>query len=236
MNHEWQVKSPRLFASSTSEDHATFFARFGNHFPKNSPDYLQIKLAYILSKHGHRDQPRKETVAGVPIRYFEHPRDVALLIWDELEYRDKDAVILGLTHDCDEDSKDIDLIFLGYYFGDGIRYSLGLLSNKDFKDDPGGLQKYVNRILVHQFDYWKVLLVKCADILSNIRSWPDREAGEKQLATKIPAYLPIIEALHESACIRAEEEELSVAHKLRALIHGALREQCEKFNLPMPIF
>jgi hypothetical protein len=43
---------------------------------------LDIDLAYTLSKYVHRAQVRMETntLTGQPLRYFEHPRRVALIL------------------------------------------------------------------------------------------------------------------------------------------------------------
>ena len=65
--------------------------------PYFSPtDQLDIKLAYVLAKFGHRAQFRKEEVNGKPLRYFEHVRRTAIILMDDMKIMDRDMIITCL--------------------------------------------------------------------------------------------------------------------------------------------
>lgn len=82
---------------NTKENRETFIARLTRKF--NKEDIDEIMLAYDLSKEGHRTHKR-----DTGERYFEHPRAGVLIILDELNWYDKDAIIAFLLHDTGEDT------------------------------------------------------------------------------------------------------------------------------------
>ncbi|MBX4189897.1 hypothetical protein KW791_01185 [Candidatus Parcubacteria bacterium] len=226
--HEWTVKQPPLMASSATENREKLFARLESFL---SFEYmLEVKMAYILSKEGHRGQPRKQKVAGVPIRYFEHIRDVVLILVDELGIYEISLILTLFLHDCPEDSELVKLPLIRKYFGANVADKVALLTN-DFGSSPEGLKKYVKRMINARNQ--PVLLAKGCDILANVRTWPDKEMAIRQLATKIPAY----KAIGEAVCAQAARDyEAIAAQKVRRLIIEALQKKCSEFGLQAPAF
>src|SRR3990170_8757988 len=62
-------------------------------------DMRYVRAAYQLSKGAHRNQKRD---GGR--RYFDHPREVALILMKELKIGDWKVIVLGLLYDTLEDS------------------------------------------------------------------------------------------------------------------------------------
>jgi len=95
---EYLIIDPELAAEAAEikENRARFMARF-----KELPEEKQkeIEWAYDLSKESHRPQVR---ASGE--RYFEHPRNVALILADECGIKEPNLIIAGLLHDSVEDS------------------------------------------------------------------------------------------------------------------------------------
>lgn len=60
---------------------------------------MSVDMAYDLAKESHRPQVR-----DTGERYFEHLRDVALILIDECNIKDSDLIIAALLHDSIEDS------------------------------------------------------------------------------------------------------------------------------------
>lgn len=65
-----------------------------------SDDIRMVDFAYDLTKSAHRHQRRD----GGNIRYFEHPRAVALILMDEVEVYDSEMICAALLHDVAEDT------------------------------------------------------------------------------------------------------------------------------------
>jgi (p)ppGpp synthase/HD superfamily hydrolase len=107
----------------STENKASFFARLeGQVLPS---ELVKIQTAYMIAKHAHRAQERKEHGKdGKPLRYFEHVRRVALIVLDERdmkfpvypEWRWED-VCAALLHDTIEDTVDITAEILEELFG-----------------------------------------------------------------------------------------------------------------------
>jgi len=80
-----------------TENRQRFLDRLAGHF--SIEDMRLIEYAYDLSKEAHRTHVRDSGE-----RYFEHPREGALIIIDELKLYDRDLIIAFLLHDTGEDS------------------------------------------------------------------------------------------------------------------------------------
>ena len=75
-------------------------------FNMTSDNLSRTMYAYQLSKYAHRGQSRDDGT-----RYFEHPKNVALILIVELGIYDHEMIIVALLHDSEEDS---------FIFGDGL--------------------------------------------------------------------------------------------------------------------
>lgn len=166
------------------ENIETFFARLD---PWMAPsDLLKVRLAYLLSKNGHRHQFRKELDAeGEPVRYFEHPRRVAIFLIDVLGVRDPDSIIVALLHDALEDTR-ITQEMLEFCFGKGVTQSIKLLSKLHPKD------LYYERLST--FGNIRDWGVKCSDRADNLSHMENctPEFIAKQLKETKEKVLPIL--------------------------------------------
>ena len=170
------------------ENKHTFQARIK---PSFSPSIqMNIKLAYVLAKFGHRSQTRKELVDGRPMRYFEHVRRVALIVMDELKIMDSSMIIGALLHDSLEDTQDITAELIEYTFGEEVIELVALLS----KIPKEG---YHERLFT--CNKWKALALKLCDRLDNLRSLmvpgTTLEFQKKQIKETKEIYYPLFDKL-----------------------------------------
>lgn len=176
----------------TTENKETFFNRI-KPFLAGS-DEQDIRLAYYLAKYGHRAQLRKEMVDGKPLRYFEHPRRVAIVVMDELKMVRKDMIIPALLHDSLEDTEDLTPELLEHSFGSDITAMIKILSKVP-------KEGYHERLMM--CTDWRPLTIKACDRLDNLRSLmvhgtkPDFQ--KRQIAETKEKYYPMLERLQELA-------------------------------------
>jgi (p)ppGpp synthase/HD superfamily hydrolase len=172
------------------ENRASFFARLEPAIPPAA--LLRIRLAYIVAKGGHRHQVRSELdEAGVPIRYFEHPRAATLILIDELEIIDPELICADLLHDGPEDTHDLTPELIEEFWGPAVAAMVMLVTN-----NGAGYEK---RLLA--YGDWKTLTVKLCDRLHNLRTIkavsPARRA--RKLAETRELYYPLFARLLELA-------------------------------------
>lgn len=170
------------------ENKETFQARLK---PRFSPAIqLDIKLAYVLAKFGHRAQVRKELTEGKPTRYFEHVRRVALILMDEMKIWDSDMIIAALLHDSIEDCVDLTPELLEHNFGPDVVGMIKILSKVP-------KEGYIDRL--DNCHDWRVLALKACDRLDNLRSLmvpgTSLEFQKKQIQETKEKYFPIFDRL-----------------------------------------
>ena len=142
------------------ENKETFQKRLRPYFSPSTQ--LDIKLAYVLAKFGHRAQKRKELDDnGNPIRYFEHVRRVALVLMDDMKIMDETMIKAALLHDALEDTEDLTAELLEHSFGIETVNIIKLLSKCPKEGYHERLARCTN---------WKVLAIKACDRLDNLRS------------------------------------------------------------------
>lgn len=136
-----------------------------------SEDILQVQKAYWLSKNAHRVQKPRDTGE----RYFEHPREVALLLIEH-GYKDKNILTKALLHDVIEDTNTPVQIVVDL-FGHNIWQGLSLLSKVIPVFDPvtGEISgRHKKPIEEYYAEISKadpsIQAVKIADRLHNLRS------------------------------------------------------------------
>jgi len=163
----------------------TFFARITPWMPPS--DIMGIQIAYSLSKGGHRHQIRKKELdtSGNPIRYFNHPRRVAIYLLDILGIRDPAMIIASLHHDNLEDSKRITEAMVEHLYGRDVVQLVKLLSK---------LRKegYFERL--YTFGNWRTWTIKVADRIDNLRSIGtlDKAFQVKQRKETLEFIVPLI--------------------------------------------
>lgn len=138
---------------------------FFNRLSCLTPSQLQyVKTAYIFSKFGHRHQNRKElNNYGEPLRYFEHPRRVALICIDEASIIDPEIVQTCLLHDTLEDTEDVDAQIIEHTFGTKVCSMILALTKTDYNKS-----NYVDNL--YNVSNPDIILVKMFDRLDNLRS------------------------------------------------------------------
>ena len=152
---------------------------------------LDIGLAYILAKYAHRAQVRKEKdEKGELVRYFEHPRRVALILIDELHIVLPEMIIAALLHDGIEDTREITPASLERYFGPEVTTIVRQLSKVP-------KEGFAERLL--NLGNWKALVLKACDRLDNLRSLSAGTVDfqRKQIRETKEVYYPIFARLLE---------------------------------------
>jgi GTP pyrophosphokinase len=170
-----------------SENREAFFKRL---YPFFTPSELkEIELAYILAKHGHRKQFRKELDEhGDPVRYFEHVRRATLIGIVEAKIVRLDTVIATILHDGPEDTRDLTPDMIEHCFGRDICSIIKPLT----KDPKEG---YHDRLLM--CTDWRVYFAKGCDRLDNLRSLGETsiEFQRKQVAETKDRYYRIFDRM-----------------------------------------
>lgn len=119
-----------------------------------------IEAAYFFSKYAHRGQYRDDGVT----RYFDHPRAVAWILFNEFHIHDWRVIVIALLHDMIEDSFIMTEDRLEINFGRevtlGVRY---MTHDKAMTDDM-----YWHRF--HEVENWLCLVNKLGDRLHNLRT------------------------------------------------------------------
>jgi GTP pyrophosphokinase len=153
--------------------------------PLMPPGHLEkVETAYVFAKYGHRNQWRD----GRRVRYFEHPKAVAVILIDELRITDWTDIVLALLHDTVEDSYILSWRRIELNFGEAVTRGLKLLT----KRPKNG---YIDRLSRHASV--KVLMVKLADRLHNLRTLGSCSRGKqrKQIIETREKYIPLADHL-----------------------------------------
>lgn len=173
------------------ENRESFFKRLEPFFVPST--LLDVQLAYTLAKFGHRAQTRKETDAeGVPVRYFEHVRRVALVLIDEVKIIDPTMIIAALLHDGIEDTRDLTPEMIEHVFGPDVTSIVKTLSKVP-------KEGYLERFFVST-DFRPFLLKGC-DRLDNLRSLTQAsvEFQTRQVLETQSKYYPLFDRMVELA-------------------------------------
>lgn len=153
--------------------------------PKLFPRELEhIETAYRFSKYGHRTQFRD----GKVVRYFEHPKAVALILIDELRITNWQTIVIALLHDVLEDSYLLTPYRVEYNFGKLVARGVKLLTKKPKRG-------YFRRLLRQATP--QLILIKLCDFLHNLRTLGScsPEKQRKQINEAREKYLPLADLL-----------------------------------------
>lgn len=196
------------------ENKETFFKRLEPFFAPSV--LLDIKLAYIMAKHGHRDQFRKELdPTGAKVRYFEHVRRVALVLFDEGKCTRPEMIIACLLHDGIEDTRDLTAEMIEHTFGADVCSIVKILSKAP-------KEGYIERL--HVCKDWRPLLIKACDRLDNLRSLSgptiSSEFKERQIKETREKYVPIFHKMLDYVPTKCRQD----AMKLVSMIDEQLFE------------
>ena len=166
-----------------------------------------LNRAYVYAMHQHRNQTR---ASGAP--YFSHPLEVAAIVTD-LKL-DQDSVVAALLHDTIEDTdstrKEIDDLF-GPNIGRLVE-GLTKLKRIDLVSKKTRQGENLRRLLLAIADDVRVLLVKLADRLHNMRTLNHvpQEKRSRVAQETMDIYAPLAGRMGMQGM--REELELSLIH------------------------
>lgn len=167
------------------ENKTTFFDRLRNVVAPS--ELVKVRGAYYMAKFGHRSQVRKEQdVNGQPLRYFEHPRRVAIILMDELRVFDVDMICAALLHDALEDTDAITVDVIEQFFGVTVARYVTCLTKIKGEGDA-----YIKRLMNAPDN---ALIIKVCDRIDNLRSLGSTtdEFKIKQVKETIQKYHPLL--------------------------------------------
>jgi len=123
-------------------------------------DRKRVLAGFDFAKKWHQGQKRDE---GVP--YIIHPVRVANILMKERDYYDPDVIIAALLHDVVEDSP-VKSAEIGKKFGPEVKRLVSGMTRIKTRET-----KYTKFKKTMHAPYG-LRMIKCADVLDNVRSWP----------------------------------------------------------------
>ena len=206
---------------------------------KNDEDWNFIKRAFFLAKEAHEGVRRR---SGEP--YLLHPIAVAKIVSDEIGLGVK-SVVAALLHDVVEDTEytveDMERIFGPKIASmvDGLTKMSGV-----FNADTSEQAEYFRKVLLTLSDDVRVILIKIADRLHNMRTLGSMPLNKQIKITGETIYLfaPLayrlglysIKSELEDLCMkyRFPQQYAEITQKLHES-EASRREFIDKFNAPI---
>ena len=206
---------------------------------KDEEDWEIIKRAFFLAKEAHKGMRRR---SGEP--YILHPIAVSKIVVDEIGLGVK-SVVAALLHDVVEDTE-IPMEEIERLFGPKIATMVDGLTKMSgvFNADTSEQAEYFRKVLLTLSDDVRVILIKIADRLHNMRTLgampPDKQIKITSetiylfapLAYRLGLYAIKTELEDLSLKYRFPEEYNNIAAKLAAT-EGARKEFFNKFAAPI---
>ena len=206
---------------------------------KNEADWNFIKRAYFLAKEAHQGVRRR---SGEP--YLLHPIAVAKIVVDEIGLGVK-SVVAALLHDVVEDT-DYTVEDMEHIFGHKIATMVDGLTKMSgvFNADTSRQAEYFRKVLLTLSDDVRVILIKIADRLHNMRTLGSMPQNKQVKITGETIYLfaPLAYRLGLHA-IKTELEDLCMKYRfpkeyaeITQQINetsAAREEYIRKFNAPI---
>ena len=151
-----------------------YFNRMSSYFVEK--DMEEIRTAYAFSKYGHKTQTRNDGS-----RYFDHPKAVSLIIFDDFQIRfDWRVIVIALLHDIPEDQHMITERRIDINFKKLVAYGIKFVTK-----DEHSRSIFFERL--RACGMWRPMIVKLADRIHNLRTLDtseDEEDKPKILANK----------------------------------------------------
>ena len=213
---------------------------FGYMAERTTPDELsRIRRAYELAAEAHSSQRRK---SGEP--YIIHPIAVAAIVAEELELGDN-PIISAFLHDVVEDT-DYTVEDIEHIFGPKIASMVDGLTKMSgvFNAETSAQAEYFRKVLLTLSDDVRVILIKIADRLHNMRTLQYMPLNKQVKITGETIYLfaplayrlglyPIKSEL-EDLCMKYRfPEEYEHINGLLAKTAGKRQEYIDKFCEPI---
>ena len=206
---------------------------------KNDEDWNLIKRAFFLAKEAHEGVRRR---SGEP--YLLHPIAVAQIVTDEIGLGVK-SVVAALLHDVVEDT-DYTVEDLERIFGEKIAKMVDGLTKMAgvFNADTSAQAEYFRKVLLTLSDDVRVILIKIADRLHNMRTLGAMPINKQIKITGETIYLfaPLayrlglfsIKSELEDLCMkyRFPQQYAEIKQKLEES-EASRREYINNFNAPI---
>ncbi len=176
---------------------------------RSEEDWDQVRRAYYLAKEAHHGVRRR---SGEP--YLLHPIAVAQIVVDEVGLGAK-SVVASLLHDVVEDT-DYTVEDMENIFGAKIATMVDGLTKMSggFKAETSEQAEYFRKVLLTLSDDVRVILIKIADRLHNMRTLGSMPHNKQLKITSETIYLfaPLAYRLGLFA-IKSELEDLSMKYR-----------------------
>lgn len=191
------------------ENKASFMGRLNSVLTHS--EMLGIELTYMLTKDRHQYQTRKELdEKGNRVRYFEHPRRVALIAIDECSVTNPNIIKACLGHDLLEDTT-ISEALLEMTFGTEPSRWIKQLTKQE-----GEGEVYYSRLKTK--GACEAMFIKLCDRLDNMRTLKDcpPEFQRKQVLDTATHIYPLIgELLYKATNPFLKEQAHLLGTKIR---------------------
>lgn len=210
---------------------------------KDDADMEFIKKAFYFAKDAHRGVRRK---SGEP--YIVHPIAVARIVVDEIGLGIK-SVVASLLHDVVEDT-DYTVADIEHFFGEKIAAMVDGLTKmaevftSEASDETSKQAENFKKMLLTLSDDVRVILIKIADRLNNMRTLGSMPAHKQMKITSETIYLfaPLAHRLGLFS-IKSELEDLSLRYRFPedyrliqekiASTEQSRKQYIDKFNAPI---
>jgi len=170
----------------------------------------QVRKAFIMASQAHFTMRRR---TGEP--YIYHPLEVARIVAGEIGLGET-AIISALLHDVVEDNPDYTIEMIRQKFGDKVAYIVdGLTKIKDGYErlESTAQVESIKKMLLTLSDDVRVILIKLADRLHNMRTLDSMPASKQQniAAETLYLYSPLAHRLGLYV-IKSELEDLALKY------------------------
>jgi len=170
----------------------------------------RVRKAFIMASQAHNTMRRR---TGEP--YIYHPLEVARIVAGEIGLGET-AIISALLHDVVEDNPDYTIDMIRQTFGDKVAYIVdGLTKIKDGYErlESTAQVESIKKMLLTLSDDVRVILIKLADRLHNMRTLDSMPASKQQniAAETLYLYSPLAHRLGLYV-IKSELEDLALKY------------------------
>ncbi|HEX6851603.1 MAG TPA: bifunctional (p)ppGpp synthetase/guanosine-3',5'-bis(diphosphate) 3'-pyrophosphohydrolase [Candidatus Polarisedimenticolaceae bacterium] len=185
-------------------------------------DLSLLRKAYVFSAREHRNQVRR---SGEP--YLIHPLEVAYIL-AEL-HLDVSSVVAGLLHDVVEDTLTTPEMVASYFGADVAHLVDGVtkISKLQFQTREQAQAENLRKMILAMVDDIRVILVKLADRLHNMRTLEHLDADKRERIARETAeiYAPLANRLGIGR-VKTELEDLAFRY-LEPEAHESLQRALE---------
>lgn len=191
----------------------------------NATQIKQVRRAYQFGAEAHEGQRRQ---SGEP--YIQHPLEVANILAEM--HMDHETLVAAMLHDVIEDTL-VAKERISEEFGNEVAQivdGLSKLTQIEFESHADAQAQNFQKMLMAMADDIRVILVKLADRLHNMRTLGALRADKRRRIARetLEIYAPIAQRLGMNA-IRLELEELGF-QTLYPLRHGVLTRVIQKIR------